>query len=137
MKHMKVGTSTAILCIGIALCACGGKQGNTQTEETAETTPAKPVIIETSQLNPGIQNTEIRTADPANPPVVLDFTTKLPVRPFSLKEHFNKATCVTLKNPLSPDQGSFLYDRLLRPRYEQCRRSKYKRTTSGKPDSDK
>ena len=110
MKHMKVGTSTAILCIGIALCACGGKQGNTQTEETAETTPAKPVIIETSQLNPGIQNTEIRTADPANPPVVLDFTTKLPVRPFSLKEHFNKATCGTLKNPLSPDQGSVLYD---------------------------
>lgn len=107
MKHMKVGTSTAILCIGIALCACGGKQGNTQTEETAGTTPAKPVIIETSQLNPGIQNTEIRTTDPANPPVVLDFTTKLPVRPFSLKEHFNKGNLHHSKKSAFPQPGKF------------------------------
>lgn len=110
MKEMRKGLSAVALCILASLCACGGKQANKQTEETAQAVTKVPVIIETNRLNPGIQSTEVRTADPVNPPIILDFTAKLPVQAFALKDYFSKATCITLKNPLPADQGSFLYD---------------------------
>ena len=108
MKHKKIRTTTAILCIGTILCACGGKQATRQADETVEAAPKAPVIIETNHLNPGVQYTEERGISPASPPVILDFTAKLPTQPFALKNHFSKVTCVTLKSPLSPEQGTFL-----------------------------
>lgn len=110
MKHKKIRTTTAILCIGTILCSCGRKQATRQADETVEAAPKAPVIIETNHLNPGVQYTEERGISPASPPVILDFTAKLPTQPFALKDHFSKVTYVTLKSPLSPEQGTFLYD---------------------------
>lgn len=119
MKQIRMKTTVIALGMVAILCACGGKQADKQTDETTSTAAKSPVIIETNHLNAGVKSTEMRAVDPANPPVVMDFTAKLPTQPFSLKDYFSKATCVTLKNPLPPDQGSFLYDASIIVSYDQ------------------
>lgn len=102
-----------------ATACSGGKKQATETENLPSSAVAnQPVIIETNRLNPGVRYQEERSVDPANPPVVLDFTQKLVEQPLSLNDYFTKATCVTLKHPLPADQGGFLYDFSIRIRYD-------------------
>lgn len=120
MKYKRITAKVTVLCILTSLCACGGKQTDKQQmEEALPLTSNEPVIIETNHLNPGVKEVEIRVSDPANQPIILDFTANLPTQPFSLKDYFSKATCVTLRHPLPEDQGGFLYDASIVVSYDQ------------------
>ena len=120
MKTQKGLTTTASMACGLVLMltACGGKK---QTDETTGTVAVvkQPVIIETNQLNPGVRDTEDRAVDPSRPPVVLDFTQKLPATTLSLKDHYTNASCVTLRHPLPANEGGFLYDASIAVYYDQ------------------
>lgn len=119
MKHIEINAKVVAVCMLASLLSCGGKQTTEQTGEVMSRTSSEPVIIETNKLTPGIKEVEIRSVDPANPPVILDFTAKLNTQPFSLKDHFTKATCVTLRHPLPLEQGGFLYDASIVISYDQ------------------
>lgn len=120
MKTQKgLSTKIAAVCsLMLIITACNGKKQS--VEDAGPTEMAKQsVIIETDRLNPGVRYAEKRAVDPSQPPVVLDFTKKLPVTDLSLKDYYSNATSATLRHPFPSEKGGFLYDASIVVRYDQ------------------
>lgn len=140
MKHKKIRTTTAILCIGTILCACGGKQATRQADETVEAAPKAPVIIETNHLNPGVQYGrawDIASQSTCNPGLYCQVTHAT----FRTEGSLQQSNLCHVEKSLISRTGNFplrcQHHCLLRPGNEQCQRCEYKDTTAGEPDPDK
>lgn len=103
--------------------ACGRRKARTLSSEysaeaKAAGTPvsafsekpkaAHAVILDTVTPSSGIKYKESRAADPANPPVKLDFTGTLPEKDFPLGDYYGKVRYVTIKHPGSAEGRRYL-----------------------------
>ena len=83
---------------------------NDTTQRVVET--PVPIALDADYTPPaGVKFTEIRSVDPANPPIVIDVANRnLNIKKFNLSDYYAKVRYVKLQHPKSASEENFFFD---------------------------